>query len=163
MNSLQTIIETLQLEPHPEGGYFKRTYESDISAKVGPDGSDRKLISCIYYLLTHDSPIGHLHENRSDIIHFFQLGRPISYTLVSPEGEVIQAIIGPDIDQGQQLQLTVPSGWWKASELLTGEYGLISEAVSPGFEYEDMRFISKSEVNGKADAHCEFLERLCRT
>jgi predicted cupin superfamily sugar epimerase len=31
------------------------------------------------------------------------------------------------------LVAAVKSGWWKASELLEGEYGLISEVVSPAF------------------------------
>ncbi len=163
MKAAQTLIDSLQLEPHPEGGYFRRTYESDISAKIGPEGADRKLLTCIYYLLTRDSPIGHLHENQSAIIHLFQLGAPIKYTLVSPEGVLSQTILGPEVDQGQQLQLVVPSGWWKASELVSGDFALISEAVSPGFEYEDMSFISKSEVKRKAKPHYEILGRFCQT
>ena len=55
------------------------------------------------------------------------------------------AVLGPDLAAGQQLQLTVPGGVWKASHLPSGDYGLISEAVSPGFEYEDMTL-------GKRDA-----------
>lgn len=160
MSSAQSIITALQLEPHTEGGYFKRTYESKLSATVGSGGSDRKLLTCIYYLLTSESPIGHLHVNQSDIVHFHQRGDPITYHLVSPEGELRQVTLGPEIDKGHQLQLTVPSGWWKASELASGEYGLVSEAVSPGFEYEDMRFIRQSEV--LRHFHRESLIRLCR-
>lgn len=163
MNSAREIIEYLNLDPHPEGGYFKRTYESDVLASVGPQGAKRKLLTCIYYLLTKDSPIGHLHKNRSEIVHFFQKGAPINYTLVSPEGDLSETILGPSIDRGQQLQLIVPPGWWKASELVSGDYGLISEAVSPGFEEEDMRFITKSEVNRLPDAHGRDLERFCRS
>jgi predicted cupin superfamily sugar epimerase len=159
MNSARELIDYLNLEPHPEGGYFKRTYESQISAAVGPNGSDRKLLTCIHYLLTRESPIGCLHVNQSDIIHFFHQGSPITYTLVSPERELNQVILGTNLDEGQQLQLTVPSGWWKASELKSGDYGLISEAVSPGFEYEDMNFIPQSEV--QAHVQSDLLSRLC--
>jgi predicted cupin superfamily sugar epimerase len=129
---------------------------------VGPLYPERKLLSCIYYLLTCDSPVGYLHENRSDIVHFFQLGSPITYTLISPQGEISQTTLGPNIELGQQLQLVVPSGWWKASELTSGEFGLISEAVSPGFEYEDMRFISKVEAKRFTTTHHNALGRLCR-
>jgi len=162
MNSARELIDYLNLEPHPEGGFFKRTYDSALETAVGPLYPERKLLSCIYYLLTCDSPVGYLHENRSDIVHFFQLGSPITYTLISPQGEISQTTLGPNIELGQQLQLVVPSGWWKASELTSGEFGLISEAVSPGFEYEDMRFISKVEAKRFTDTHYNALERLCR-
>ena len=28
-NSIQNIIQKLQLEPHPEGGFYKQTYKSE--------------------------------------------------------------------------------------------------------------------------------------
>ncbi|MCW8998431.1 MAG: cupin domain-containing protein, partial [Kangiellaceae bacterium] len=45
--------------------------------------------------------------------------------------------LGPDIANGDELQLIVPGGYWKASQLTSGEFSLISEAVSPGFDYSD--------------------------
>ncbi len=38
---------------------------------------------------------------------------------------------------GETPQLVVNGGDWKVSLLCSGEYGLISEAVAPGFEYDD--------------------------
>ena len=149
LNSAEQIIDSLSLEPHPEGGYFRRTFTSKRTANLGPDDSGRPTLTCIYYLLTSDSPIGRLHVNRSDIVHFFHAGSPIEYRLVTPSGELKTAILGPDIDSGHQYQLHVPGGWWKASELTQGDYGLISESVSPGFDYEDMRFVSTSEIEAR--------------
>jgi predicted cupin superfamily sugar epimerase len=146
LGSVKQIVESLDLEPHPEGGYFRRTYASKTIAPIGPNQSDRPTLTCIYYLLTHDSPIGHLHVNRSDIVHFFQGGSPINYTLVSPQGELETVILGTDIAAGQKLQFTVPGGWWKASQLIKGDYGLISEAVSPGFAFEDMAFVTEDDI-----------------
>ena len=146
MESVKQIVDSLGLEPHPEGGYFRRTYTSKTIAPIGPKHSNRPTLTCIYYLLTSDSPIGHLHVNRSDIVHFFHAGSPIEYTLVSPERDLKTIILGTDIEAGHQLQLTVPGSCWKASELVDGEYGLIGEAVSPGFAYEDMAFVSSQDV-----------------
>jgi len=136
MNKL-AIIKTLALEPHPsEGGYFKRTYTSDIDLTC-PAGT-RKSLSSIYYLLSDDSPIGHLHKNQSDIIHYFHSGSAINYLIIHPDGQLERQTLGNDVSRGQTPQLTVKGGCWKASELQAGEYGLLSEAVSPGFEYTDM-------------------------
>lgn len=130
------IITLLGLEPHPaEGGYFRRTYESDLSCST--ESGSRMLLTSIYYLQTRDSPGGFLHRNKSDIIHYHHLGAPIKYTLVSPDGMLSEKILGPNINNGEMLQLLVPGGWWKASRICAGEYALISEAVSPGFEYAD--------------------------
>ena len=48
--------------------------------------------------------------------------------------------MGADIAAGHQLQLSVVGGVWKASRLLSDVhgFGLISEAVSPGWDAEDM-------------------------
>ncbi len=132
----KTIIKQLELQPHPfEGGYFRRTYEADI--RVNRDGKSRHIMTSIYYLLTNDSPVGLLNKNTSDIIHYHHLGSAIEYQLISPEGKLETQVLGPGLAKGQQLQLLVKGGYWKAARLLTGEYGLLSEAVAPGFEYED--------------------------
>jgi predicted cupin superfamily sugar epimerase len=136
MMTKEEIIEQLGLEPHPtEGGYFTRTYESDLSTNRG--GDNRKLLTAIYYMLTNDSPQGYLHKNKSDIIHFHHLGSPIKYAIVSPDGRISEKILGSDIVNGETPQLLVKGGDWKLSQLCSGEYGLISEAVAPGFEYAD--------------------------
>jgi len=59
----EDVIEKLGLALHPsEGGYFRRTYASDLNFKEG--NYDRKLLTLIYYMLTSDSPIGYLHKNK---------------------------------------------------------------------------------------------------
>ncbi|HVT62910.1 MAG TPA: cupin domain-containing protein [Legionellaceae bacterium] len=131
-NIKEQLIEQLHLEKHVEGGYFCRTYQSPLQAK------NRALMSSIYYMLTDDHPIGHFHLNQSDILHFFHLGSPIHYLTISPEGTLESFILGPEITAGHTLQKLVKGGYWKASFLESGPFGLLSEAVSPGFEYADM-------------------------
>lgn len=57
-----------------------------------------------------------------------------------------EKILGPDIAHGETLQLLVPGGWWKASRICDGDYALISEAVSPGFEYADNEIATEELV-----------------
>lgn len=147
MKSVTTeqLIKTLGLEPHPlEGGYFRRTYQADYSTTAF--GGKRQTLTSIFYLLTRDSPVGFLHRNRADIVHYFQLGEPVDYLLISPQGQVQKLTMGADILAGQQLQLTVPGGYWKASRLTGGDYSLISEAVTPGFDYADNQLARRSDL-----------------
>jgi len=139
MQNKESIIRTLELEPHVEGGYFRRTFESPIQTST-----NQAAMSSIYYLLTNEAPIGYLHQNKSDIIHFFHSGSPIKYFIISSDGKLSTEILGSNIEQGHQLQLMVKGGDWKASQLMFEggpfeDYGLISEAVCPGFEYQDMQ------------------------
>jgi len=141
------LIEALDLDGHVEGGYFRRTFEADHRDKVETASGPRFTMTSIYYLLTADSPIGHWHRNRSDIVHFFHLGGPIEYHVIHPDGRLERVVLGPDPRQGHRLQFTVRGGAWKMSRLPEGvDYGLISEAVSPGFDYEDMTLGSESAL-----------------
>ncbi len=139
------ITTLLGLEPHPtEGGYFRRTYESDL--RCNTENGSRMLLTSIYYMLTQDNPGGFLHRNKSDILHYHHLGAAIKYTIVSPDGVLSEKILGPNIAHGESLQLLVPGGWWKASQICEGDYALISEAVSPGFEYADNEIATEKLV-----------------
>ena len=60
---LDTVIRELQLESHVEGGYFRRTFQADHRARVETETGPRYTLTSIYYLLTHDSRIGHWHLN----------------------------------------------------------------------------------------------------
>ena len=131
MNKI-SLIKDLNLKQHIEGGYFARTYESDKYI------DDHELLTSIYYMLTNDSPVGHFHKNKSDIVHYFHLGSPIKYLTISPDGVLDTFTLGHNVSIGNKLQMTVHGGYWKASFLEIGEFGLISEAVSPGFNYQDM-------------------------
>ena len=102
------LIEALQLEGHVEGGFFRRTYEAQGQPRIDAGQGERFAMTSIYYLLTAEGPIGHFHRNRSDIVHYFHLGDPITYTLIHPDGELQTVTMGPDPRQGHLLQLTVP-------------------------------------------------------
>jgi hypothetical protein len=148
MNKRQ-LIEKLSLTPHIEGGYFSRTYCSEQKTGIISDTKPRYLLSSIFYMLTDDSPIGYLHKNKSDIIHYFHGGSPLSYLILHPDGKLETKVLGVELDKGQQLQLIVRGGCWKATELKAGEFGLISEAVSPGFEYEDMELAEQKIIKNQ--------------
>lgn len=161
----EDIIHTLQLTPHVEGGFFRRTYAS-AHTLTNADGATRPLLSSIFYMLTTDQPRGRLHRNRSDILHYWHAGGALRYWLVKPDGELVQALLGPDLANGQQLQLLVPGGWWKATELVTDDrglpdYGLLSEAVCPGFDFADMELGTAADIAATLPQYLNVLMPFC--
>ena len=156
----QDLIKQLSLVEHIEGGYFSETHRSqqiiswDLSegmynlalseALRDREGKERNIFTSIYYLLTDDRPIDHLHKNKSDIMHYFQAGSAITYLILYPSGRLDKVKLGLDFINGEVGQLLVPGGCWKAAVLEKGEFGLLGEAVAPGFDYRDME-VAKSD------------------
>lgn len=138
------LIQQLSLVEHVEGGYFNETHRSQETLSTNREGKDRALLTSIYYLLTDDRPIDHFHCNQSDIMHYFHLGSPITYLIIEPSKELKRVKLGLNFAQGEVAQLLVPGGCWKAAVLESGEFGLIGEAVTPGFDYRDMKIATGS-------------------
>lgn len=162
--SAEEVISTLNLEPHVEGGYFRRTYQADHRALIETVGGPRYLMTSIYYLLTTESPVGQFHLNQADILHYYHAGDAIQYSLIYPNGTLETVVMGGDIIAGECLLLHVPAGVWKASRLedgITG-YGLISEAVSPGFDFADMQMGDRYTLSEAFPEHAALIEQLTR-
>lgn len=163
--SMQQLVETLNLEAHIEGGYYRQTFKADDSRHVATDNGARVTMTSIYYLLAADSPIGHFHKNSSDIMHYFHAGDPITYFLIYPDGQIETKILGPDVLSGHEYQFVVKGGVWKASELPTDGifgYGLLGEAVAPGFEYQDMQLAEQDKLIAEFPQHADLIKRMTR-
>ncbi len=161
----EAVAKALNLSGHLEGGYFRRTYQSDDRPRVtlpGTEGTEgeRYMLTSIFYMLTSQSPIGHMHLNKSDIVHYYHLGDPLLYTMIYPDGRLEQVVMGSDPTKGQLLQLTVKGDVWKTSQLLPGThgYGLISEAVAPGFDYADMTLGTEDMMRSQFPQHWQAIK-----
>ncbi len=139
MINKQDIIQKFSLQMHSEGGYFSETYRSNMMIETDREGQQRTLLTSIYYLLTDDRPIDHFHINQSDTMHYFHAGSAINYLILHPNGTLQKFKLGMNLAKGETPQLLVPGGYWKAAFLEEGEFGLLGEAVAPGFEYRDMK------------------------
>ncbi|MDJ0677354.1 MAG: cupin domain-containing protein [Calothrix sp. MO_167.B42] len=147
--SKQDWIEKLSLVEHIEGGYFCEIYRAAEEIETLREGSARSMMTSIYYLLTDDRPIDHLHQNKSDIMHYFHAGFPITYILVDLMGQLHKIKLGLDLTKGEVPQLLVPKGYWKAAVLESGEYGLLGESVAPGFDFRDMTIAKAEEIQAQ--------------
>lgn len=145
----QDLIKQLSLIEHVEGGYFSETYRAAEEIQTSRAGQTRSVMTSIYYLLTDDRPVDHLHQNKSDIMHYFQAGSPITYVLVDLNKALSRVKLGLNINRGEVPQLLVPKGYWKAAVLESGEYGLLGEAVAPGFDYRDMTIAKADEIRAQ--------------
>lgn len=142
MPTAQEIIETLNLEPHPnEGGYFVETYRSkgSISKDHLPENytSDRSYSTAIYYLLTPET-CSALHRLPTDEVFHFYLGDPVIQIHLRPNGSSEIFTLGSDLLAGHHPQLVVPGETWQGAYLAEGgQFALLGATVAPGFDFED--------------------------
>lgn len=143
---INEIIQKLKLEKHLEGGFYKRTYQSQMMVETNRENNQRHIMTSIYYLLTYENPISYFAINQSDLILYYHSGSPLKVMLISESGEYSEHILGPDVAAGQTPQLVTYGNCWKAYELLGDSHCLISEAVAPGFDWHDLHMPNKQEL-----------------
>ncbi|HTC21738.1 MAG TPA: cupin domain-containing protein [bacterium] len=133
--TVDQIIQSLDLKPHPEGGYYRETYRGPSS--IPGFKPPRFFSTAIYYLLTPDS-VSKMHRLASDEMFHFYLGDPVTWVLLRPEGDAQKMVLGQGLERGQQVQLVIPAGTWFGGYLNEGgSFALMGTTVAPGFEFND--------------------------
>ena len=125
----EEIIERLELEPHPEGGWYRQTW----AAEAAP--GERASGTCIHFLLRRGER-SHWHRvDAAEIWHFYA-GAPLVLSLAADAaGPREDRVLGPDLGAGEAPQIVVPVGWWQAAQG-TGDWTLVGCTVSPGFRFD---------------------------
>jgi predicted cupin superfamily sugar epimerase len=128
VSSADEIIRKLELQPHPEGGFYRRTFEDSVTH----DG--RPASTAIYYLLAAGMK-SHWHRIDAIEVWHYYAGAPIELSL-SEDGGVTETFrLGGDVLAGEQPQVIVPTGSWQAARSL-GDWTLVGCTVAPGFRFE---------------------------
>jgi len=123
---IQEIIRALNMQPHPEGGWYAETFRDD-------NGGARGHSTAIYYLLEAGQR-SHWHRVRdaAEVWHFYN-GDPLLLSI--SDGTTTEKLtLGVDLAKGERPQAVVPADAWQAAEPL-GRFTLVGCTVAPGFEF----------------------------
>ncbi|RDC62366.1 cupin domain-containing protein [Adhaeribacter pallidiroseus] len=163
-------VACLQLQPHPEGGYYQETYRSadNIPHNSLPPRfaqsttGDRSFATAIYFLL----PAGEFsafHQIKSDEGWHFYAGGSMLIHVLHPSGRYEQIKLGPNLPQGENFQAVVPAGAWFASEPAPGTaFALVGCTVAPGFDFADFQMARAQTLLPLCPEQSELITRLCR-
>ena len=155
----EEVIEKLRLERHPEGGWYRRTFES--SERMILERGERFASTSIYYLLSKGE-YSSWHVLASDETWFFHEGCGLIVHLFGENGYEMRRL-GVNLLAGEEPQLIIPAGTTFAAELPElGEWCLIGCTVCPGFDFEDFSFGDAEALLGAFPENCELIERLAR-
>lgn len=169
MSDKAYYLDRLDLQAHPEGGYFKESFRSDEILRQAdlPERfeGDRNLATAIYFLLTHGN-FSAFHRIHSDETWHFYQGGTIRIHVLHDAGKVETIQLGRDLEKGQVFQHTVPANTWFASELTEDsahDFGLAGCTVAPGFDFADFEMGDRQELLEKYPDHQETITRLTRS
>jgi len=154
---IEYLVKSLELNPHPEGGFYKETYRS--VEKTYTLAGERNLCTVIYFLLTSES-VSKFHQIKSDEHWFWHEGSTLSIYLLEKNGHRVLKLgaIGNENTFPQQI---VPAHTIFGSTVDEEDsYALVSCAVAPGFNFEDFKLFTSEELLKNFPSSQRIIEQL---
>lgn len=154
-----SLIDSLALQLHPEGGYYRRVYQSSSAQYFASHNAERFLLTSIIYLLQGRN-FSAFHQIRSDELWF--LGGHNTNMIIHElgEGGYRKTILSRDNPFH-----CVSAGQWFAAELMENSdchYALCYCSVSPGFDFDDFVLAESQALLHCFPEHKALIERLTR-
>lgn len=156
MKKLSEIIRSLRLERHPEGGYYRRTYQAEeiIQTEYGI----RHAMTSIYYCLPKGE-YSAFHKIKSYEQWFYHLGATIEMIILK-NGDIQSVKLGSP-QFGAVPTIGIPADTWFAARTLDDqEYALVSCIVCPGFDFDDFQLADKTLLSAVKEESREVVESL---
>lgn len=151
------LIRKLELEPHPEGGWFRETHRSAQVVR-SPEHGERAAFTSILYLL--EAPqVSRLHRLDAEELWNWHAGSSLEvHVLMENGGQEIRRL-GPM--QGGSYQTVVPPGKWFGAEVAEGGlWSLVGCVVAPGFEFRRFQLADRRKLLGEFPLEAEAVLRL---
>ena len=150
MITARSLIQKFELEPHPEGGFYKRTHLCEANT-----------FSSILFLLTKDN-FSAFHKIKSAEQWNWFYGDNIIIHEIDMKGNYHQIKLCDNV-KNFHFQYVVKSQHWFASECI-GEQGfaLCGCTVIPAFSFNDFELADRKDMISHFPQHKEIIERLTR-
>lgn len=164
--AVDELIRRLELQPHPEGGFYRETWRAAqqvwrAGANVDP-GAARSASTAIYYLLCNGAHSA-WHRIRSDEVWHFYAGAPLEvYVLDAVTRALVTHRLGNALDHpGTTFQAVVRAGDWFAARCTDpSTFALVGCTVAPGFEFSEFELADVDALAAQYPAHRELIVQL---
>ncbi|GAA4827248.1 cupin domain-containing protein [Algivirga pacifica] len=149
--SIAALVNRLNLQPHPEGGYYREIYRSalQLPQAVLPNfNGNRAASTAIYYLLDGEA-YSSFHKIKSDEAWHFYAGTTVLEVYeLKVNGELLVHQLSNDPDQGDFFAVVEAGSWFAARLKNRGkeDYALVGCTVAPGFDFEDFELAAKDLI-----------------
>lgn len=161
MYTAQHYIETLQLLPHPEGGYYKEIYRADLvlpqTALTNAHNGGRNAMTSIHYLL-QDGDFSALHRIASDELWHHYDGGPLTIYELTSDGKLSSHVL----QRGDPFAVIKAGSWFGCRVETPGSYTLCGCTVAPGFDFADFEMGTREAMLQAYPEHGQVILELTR-
>jgi uncharacterized protein len=160
-------IQKLELQPHPEGGFYRQTYRADLllSKESLPSFKGPRPAATAIYFLLDEKNFSAFHRLQSDELWHFYLGASLIVHVIEGKGIYSKIQLGGDPEAGEALQAVVKAGCWFASEVeakVDDSFALVGCTVAPGFDFEDFELANYEHLVQSYPQHSKIIGKLTR-
>ena len=140
MTEIPDWVRRLDLAPHPEGGWFRETWRSEMTLAAAAlpshyDGPRAAGTAILFALMPGQESAWH--TVRSAELWLHHRGSPVALEFGPDKDTASTLLLGSDIEAGHRPQLLVPAGHWQRARPHGTEPSLVSCVVVPGFDFAD--------------------------
>lgn len=165
MINAETIIKTLNLKKHPEGGYYRQTYKSEeiIEQASLPDRfSGNRYFSTAIYFLLRETDISAFHKIKQDELWHFYFGDTLTIHMIDQKNNYSKIILGNNIAEGESLQAVVKAGTYFGAKVnnKSNNFSLTGCTVAPGFDFADFEMPDRKELLTLFPQHEKIIQKL---
>jgi hypothetical protein len=125
-----SLISSLALVPHPEGGWYRQLFRSSSLVTRQADGATRTALTTIYFLLIEGTYSAWHRVLSDEVWHWY-------------EGDALELLTRTSsirLDAENRVHV-IAAGEWQAARPL-GAYALVGCTVGPGFEFADFEMVT---------------------
>lgn len=144
----QKLIRELELQPHPEGGFFREVYRSSSAVRPADARGERPALTTIYFLLAAGQHSRWHRVTSCEAWHFYE-GDALELLWLDRDGATVHRERLEPVSADAAPVQVVPAGCWQAARS-TGEFTLVGCTVGPGFDFAD--FAMLADVADEAEA-----------
>ncbi|TLS67940.1 cupin domain-containing protein [Mariprofundus erugo] len=160
-----TWIDVLELQKHPEGGWYREIYRASeqipVSGLPSRFDGERAFCTSIYFLLAGDE-FSALHRIRQDELWHFYDGDGLTVHVITPDGVYSEKKLGRNPERGDSLMHVVETGHWFGASVSADGFALVGCTVAPGFDFADFELPSGDELLALYPHHEALIRRLTR-
>jgi hypothetical protein len=163
LRTIEELIETLRLEKHPEGGWYREIYRSPERIAPhclsGRHEGERCLCTHIFFLL-RGNDISRFHRLQSEELWHHYQGSPLTLHTLTPQHGHTPLSLGPHTHPGAAPCVVIPAQTWFAAHCDDPDsYTLVGCTVFPGFEFSDFELARRNALVEQYPSYRALIDR----
>jgi uncharacterized protein len=164
--AVRKIVERFELVPHPEGGYFREVFRSDLAFDhpgLDPKRGTRRRASTLIYFLLAERDFSAFHRVlASDEVWHLYGGGPLELHVIDSSRRYTKRVLSGDLASGEPA-CVVPAGCWQAARPAPGTaWAFTGCTVAPGFDFADFEMPPREQLAASFPEHAPIIRELTR-